>query len=271
MLDNEAQSDEWLEIANSHVDQGRWDEAVEACHKALKSEPHNLAVRGEVISKPEVCLQIGLFLLSRNEVERAIQYFHKSIELAPGRWESHMSLGRAYMQIGFDREAEEQFEEVLRLSPEEAGLAYETLGEMFARKKGNLRAAGRTEPSFKQALKIYLDRRLLEDATRVVLRLLDFRPESCERHRWLAELYVKQSRLAEAVEAYRVLVGLYPDDSPQDEVIDLYETVVSLDSSARWAVDALIDLYESVLESDATNESFRDRLEKLATIRMRVE
>ena len=210
MLDNEAQSDEWLEIANSHVDQGRWDEAVEACHKALKSDPHNLVVRGE-------------------------------------------------------------FEEVLRLSPEEAGLAYEMLGEMFARKKGNLRAAGRMEPSFKQALKIYLDRRLLEDATRVVLRLLDFRPESCERHRWLAELYVKQSRLAEAVEAYRVLVGLYPDDSPQDEVIDLYETVVSLDSSARWAVDALIDLYESVLESDATNESFRDRLEKLATIRMRVE
>ncbi len=328
---DDARRDQWLETAHAYANQGRWDEAIEAFQEALKSDPHDLDVRGYIISlslksgnysevihqhmecaeifrqqedldaavdryrevlrleetietqgsslrsadelaqvkesvkrvKPEVCLQIGRFFLLRNEVDIAVQYIRKSIELGPGRWESHMSLGRAYMQLGMDREAIDQFQEVSRLAPQEAAHAYEMLGEIFARKKG--RSVQNTKVWFQHAAEMYIKKNLLGDATRAYLRILDLEPENREILHSLGELYAKQERLAEAVETYRALAGLYADNKPLDKVIGLYEKVVSLDSSARWAIDALIDIYESVLEREPSNEKVRERLKKLAT------
>lgn len=317
---------QWLETANALANQGRWDEATAAYQEALKGDPHNLDVRGYIISlslksgdysevihqhmecaeifrqhgdldaaveryrevlrleetvenqgaslrdaneiaqvkesvkrvKPEVCLQIGRFFLQRNEVDQAVQYLRKSIELGPGRWESHMSLGRAYMQLGMDREAIDQFQEVSRLAPQEAAHAYEMLGEIFARKKG--RSVQNTKVWFQHAAEMYVKKNLLADATRAYLRILDLEPENRDILHSLGELYAKQDMLAEAVETYRALAGLYVDNKPLDKVIGLYETVVSWDPNARWAIDALIDIYESVIERNPTNINIRKRL-----------
>ena len=315
-----------LEIANAYANQGRLDEAIEAYQDALKSDPHNLDVRGYIIAlslksgawsevihqhmecaeifrhrgdldaavdryrevlrleetvesqgsslrpadeiaqvkeavkrvKPEVCLQIGRYFLQRNEVDQAVQYLRKSIELGPGRWEAHMSLGKAYMNLGMDKEAIDQFQEVSRLAPQEAAQAYEMLGEIFARKKG--RSVQNTKVWFQHAADMYVKKDLSADATRAYLRILDLEPDNRDILHALGDLYAKQERLQEAVETYRKLAGLYADNKPLDKVINIYETVVSWDPKARWAIDQLIDIYESVLERNPTNINIRKRL-----------
>lgn len=267
----------WSEVIHQHMEcaeifrqQGDLDAAVDRYREVLRLEETienqgtSLRAADEIAQvkesvkrvKPEVCLQIGRYFLVRNEVDQAVQYLRKSIELGPGRWEAHMSLGQAYMKLGMDKEAIDQFQEVSRLAPQEAAQAYEMLGEIFARKKGRQN----TKVWFQHAADMYVKKELLEDAIRAYLRILDLEPENRDIIHSLGELYAKQNMITEAVETFRKLAGLYADNKPLDKVINIYETVVSWDPKARWAIDKLIEIYESVLERNSTNINIRKRL-----------
>lgn len=269
----------WSEVIHQHMEcaeifrrQGDLDAAVDRYREVLRLEEtvenQGPTLRGadeidqvkESVKrvKPEVCLQIGRYFLQRNEVDQAVQYLRKSIELGPGRWEAHMSLGKAYMNLGMDKEAIDQFQEVSRLAPQEAAHAYEMLGEIFARKKG--RSVQNTKVWFQHAADMYVKKDLLADATRAYHRILDLEPDNRDIIHALGDLYAKQDRISEAVETYRKLAGLYADNKPLDKVINIYETVVSWDPNARWAIDKLIEIYESVLERNPTNINIRKRL-----------
>lgn len=269
----------WSEVISQHMEcaeifrqKGDLDAAVDRYREVLRLEEtvenqgSSLRAADEIAQvkesvkrvKPEVCLQIGRYFLHRGEVDQAVQYLRKSIELGPGRWEAHMSLGKAYMNLGMDKEAIDQFQEVSRLAPQEAAQAYEMLGEIFARKKG--RSVQNTKVWFQHAADMYVKKELLPDATRAYLRILDLEPENRDIMHALGDLYAKQEMLSEAVETYRKLAGLYVDNKPLDKVINIYETVVSWDPSAGWAIDQLIDIYESVLERNPTNINIRRRL-----------
>lgn len=267
----------WSEVIHQHMEcaeifrqQGDLDAAVDRYREVLRLEEtvenqgHSLRAADEIAQvkesvkrvKPEVCLQIGRYFLARNEVDQAVQYLRKSIELGPGRWEAHMSLGQAYMKLEMDKEAIDQFQEVSRLAPQEAAQAYEMLGEIFARKKGRQN----TKVWFQHAADMYVKKELLSDATRAYLRILDLEPENRDIIHALGELYAKQDMISEAVETFRKLAGLYVDNKPLDKVINIYETVVSWEPKTRWAIDNLIEIYESVLERNATNINIRKRL-----------
>lgn len=272
-------SGNWSEVIHQHMEcaeifqrLGDQDAAVERYREVLRLEEtvenqgESLRAADEIAHvkesvkrvKPEVCLQIGRYFLFRNEVDQAVQYLRKSIELGPGRWEAHMALGKSYMNLGMDKEAIDQFQEVSRLAPQEAAQAYEMLGEIFARKKG--RSVQNTKVWFQHAADMYVKKELLADATRAYLRILDLEPENRDIMHALGDLYAKQDMLGEAVETYRKLAGLYADNKPLDKVINIYETVVSWDPNARWAIDQLIEIYESVLDRNPTNINIRKRL-----------
>lgn len=269
----------WSEVIHQHMEcaeifrqQGDLDAAVDRYREVLRleetveSQGSSLRPADEIAQvkesvkrvKPEVCLQIGRYFLLRGEVDQAVQYLRKSIELGPGRWEAHMELGKAYMQLGMDKEAIDQFQEVSRLAPQEAAQAYEMLGEIFARKKG--RSVQNTKVWFQHAADMYVKKEQLKEATHAYLRILDLEPDNRDIMHALGDLYARQEKLAEAVETYRKLAGLYVDNKPLDKVINIYETVVSWDPHARWAIDQLIDIYESVLERNPTNINIRKRL-----------
>lgn len=243
----------------------RLEDAIQAQGSSLRSADE-IALVTETVKriKPEVHLQMGVSFLRKNEVDQAVEYLRLSIEGRPGSWEAHMALGRAYMQLGMDREAIDQFQEVSRLAPQEAAHAYEMLGEIFARKKG--RNPQNTKVWFQHAAEMYIKRDQPVEATRAYLRILDLEPQNRDILHSLGELYAKQNMRAEAVETYRTLAGLYVDNKPLDKVISLYETVVKIDPHSRWAIDALIDIYDSVLERNPTNHDIRNRLIDLLVV-----
>ncbi len=206
--------------------------------------------------KPEIYHQIGDYHLERGNIDLALQYLRKSQELAPGRWDTHMALGRAYMQKSMDKEAIGEFQEVLRLAPDESALAYEMLGEVFVRQG---RPPHSTVVWFQHAAEYYLKKQKLPDATRAFERILEFDPQNKEIIYNLGELYAQQGLKEQAVNTYRTLAEQYEQEGLLDKVIQVYETVVSWDPDSQWAVDKLIGIYEGVLRN-SNNISVRVRL-----------
>lgn len=249
--DREAAIDRYEEIL-------RLQETVESQGSSLRAGDDVSQVQhlvGQV--KPEIYYQIGLYRLDRDNVELALQYLRKSLELMPGRWDTHMALGRAYMRKQADKEAIGNFQEVLRLAPAESAPAHEMLGEIFIRQGRPPKSA---VPWFQHAANNYLKKNQLPDATRAYERILEFDQENKEILSSLGELYAKQGLKEQAVTTYKTLAELYEQEGLLDKVIQLYETVVSWDPESQWAVDKLISIYDGVLARNANNISVRVRL-----------
>lgn len=123
--------------------------------------------------KPKIYLRMGEFHQRLRNLDVALSYLRKSQEVGPGRWETHLALGRAYAQKEQYREAIGEFQEILRLSPEQSGTAYEMLGEIFLRQG---RPQNTVLPWFQRAAEHFLEGHRADDAKRVIARLLSLDP-----------------------------------------------------------------------------------------------
>ncbi len=207
--------------------------------------------------KPEIFYQIGRFNLERQAVDVALQYLRKSHELHPGRWQTHMALGQAYMEKELDKEAIGEFQEVLRLAPEESAQAYEMLGEVFVRQG---RSPHTTMVWFQHAGEFYLKKGLLDDAVRTYERILTLDPSNRDIINHLGELYLKQGAREKAVQVYFTLAQMYEPEGVLDKVITLYENIVQLDPGNEHARNKLIAIYQGIVERDPSNYGMRMRL-----------
>jgi tetratricopeptide (TPR) repeat protein len=61
------------------------------------------------------------------DMERAVQYFERAIELRPGYWENYNRLGICYYTFGRYQDAAEQFRRVIMIQPDNY-MGYGTLG-----------------------------------------------------------------------------------------------------------------------------------------------
>lgn len=269
---------DYAEVIHQHMDcaeifhlQGDRDAAIERYEEILRlqetvasqgtslgggddvSQVHHLV--GQV--KPEIFHQIGANHLERSNVDLALQYLKKSQELAPGRWDTHMALGRAYMQKKMDKEAIGEFQEVLRLAPDESAMAYEMLGEVFVRQG---RPPHSTVVWFQHAAEYYIKKQQLGDAIRCYERILEFDPQNKDILLSLGDLYAQQGSRDQAINTYRTLAELFEKEQLLDKVIHLYETIVGWDPQCQWAIDKLVSIYEGVLARNPTNISVRTRL-----------
>jgi len=127
--------------------------------------------------KPEIYRRIGESRLEHQNVEQALQYLTKARELAPGVWQTHLALGRAYLAKQTYKEAIGELQEVLRLAQEPAAQAqaYELIGEVFM---GQGRPAAATSTWFERAAELWLQADRPEQAGQARQRLADLGPST---------------------------------------------------------------------------------------------
>ena len=104
--------------------QGRIDEAIEECHKAIAVDPDY----GNPYN------DIGVYLMQKGDLDGAIPWFEKAKQ-AP-RYEPrqfpYMNLGRIYLRKGQWAEAMREFEEGVRVAPKDQDMR-KLLHELRAR------------------------------------------------------------------------------------------------------------------------------------------
>lgn len=127
--------------------------------------------------KPEIYRRAGEARLQLGHLEVAVHYLEVAQELAPGVWQTHLALGRAYLATQSYKAAIGELQEVLRLtqSGEQAAQAqaYQLIGEVFVAQG---RPAVATITWFERAAQLWLQADRPQEAGQAYQRIADLDP-----------------------------------------------------------------------------------------------
>ncbi|MCE1248072.1 MAG: tetratricopeptide repeat protein [Firmicutes bacterium] len=204
-----------------------------------------------------IFFNLGYLYLEKGALDESISCLQKSLEFNPGDAKTHTLLGQVYMQKGQDNEATGEFQEVVRLAPDEAAYAYEMLGEIFIRK-------GKPPQSsitwFKNAGDLYLRHEQFEEAIRAYERILSFEPGNKSVLEKLGEIYFKQGWKEQALDIYKQLAEIYGKEGLLDRVIIIYEKLSEWDPENIEVRDKVIEIYRRIVKMDPSNLNARHKL-----------
>jgi len=130
-----------------YIDMEQWDQAIEACEKALtnilydtpamayynmgwayyKKGDYDTALKkyeSALVQEPDTVLlpllekNRGIVLLAKGRTAEALKHLQKSVELMPSLAESYYWIGQCHVQQKNRAKAKEAFQEVIKLAPE---------------------------------------------------------------------------------------------------------------------------------------------------------
>ncbi|MFP4497504.1 MAG: tetratricopeptide repeat protein, partial [Vulcanimicrobiota bacterium] len=204
-----------------------------------------------------IFFNMGYLYMEKNSLDEAVSSLQKSLEYNASDAKTHALLGQVFMQKELDKEAIGEFQEVVRLAPDEAAYAYEMLGEIFIR-------SGKPPQStvvwFRNAGDLYVRHQQYEEAIRAYERILSFEPDNKDVILRLGEIHAEQGNSQRAFEIYRDLAEIYKNDGLLDKVIGVYEKLLEWDPENTEARQKIIEIYQKILEMDPSNLSARSKL-----------
>jgi tetratricopeptide (TPR) repeat protein len=207
---------------------------------------------------------LGYILLERGEVDDAISYFKKSLEINPNFSEPHNNLGDALIQVGRTNEGMAHFKRAVELvaaDPSTYAASYYNYGNAWLQTGhpeeaiNHFRTALSAYPRFGKAwnnLGVALMRvGQTNEAFPCFQNAIAADPELADPHKNLAHLLVIRGEIATAVEQYEKALTIRPDyeeafnnlvrllvaQGRTDEAIRHYERKLRLDESAELRND----------------------------------
>ena len=152
----------WYYLGRAKYSENRFEEAISAFKECLKRDPQNIkaqdnlglsyqalgrlseavaayrdaiAWQTQTLEKyPGPFLNLGILLMEQNQVQEAISYIRKAIEISPEESRSHEELGKAYSRLNELEEAQQELEKAVALAPDIAS-GHFMLGQVY-RKRG---------------------------------------------------------------------------------------------------------------------------------------
>lgn len=253
---------------------------------------------------------LGYLLLEKNQLNDAVTYFKKSVEVNPNFSEPHNNLGDALIRLGQTNEGMGHFRKALELIQSDrntAAASYYNYGDAWLE-------TGHPEEAIKQfnkALEIYptfskaqnnlgcayLRLGQTNEAQFWFQKAIETDPELADAHNNLAGMLVLRRQLDDAVAQYREVVRIRPDfpgafqnlvglllaQGKPDEAIKCYEQALHANKTAglhndfanllvsQKRPDEAIKHYEQAVQLSPTNGEFHYNLAVVLALRGRFD
>lgn len=257
------------------MNQGRFDQAIAACHQALKLQPDYLPAY----------LTLGNTLHFQGKIEAALRAYSLALELEPNFPEVHANIGTMWFKMKRWEQAISSYETALKLNPNLAAV-YWNLGKVF-------QTVGRIDESitaWQKALELQpnlveaefnfefgnsLARRgLWEEAVKNYQRAIALKPNWAEVYSNLGSVRSQQGQEAEAIQYYQKAIELNPD-LPQphlylghifynqggvEQAIYHYQQSIKLKPDYTDSYANLANLYAKIGKIEAAIQNFEQAL-----------
>jgi tetratricopeptide (TPR) repeat protein len=168
------------------------------------------------------CNNLGTILLQKGQVDQAIAYFQRALEIQPDYLMAHLNLGSAFSQKGEVDKAITQFQKVLEIQPGDAK-AHSNLGMVLLQKGRvdeamvHLQKALEIEPNFAEAQNNLgwglFQVGQLDKAIRHLQRALEIQPGLVMAHLNLGTALIQKGRVEEGIVHFQKAVELKPADA----------------------------------------------------------
>jgi tetratricopeptide (TPR) repeat protein len=135
-----------------------------------------------------VWTNLGNTLVQRKQLDEAIPYYLRAVQLAPWERETHWNAGTAYMRLGDVNRAEDEYRESVRLDPAFPP-GWASLGQL-----------------------LYYRRHDVPGAMAAYRKALEIAPYYAEGNAMLAQALAAQGDIGGAIEHYRRALAVDPDD-----------------------------------------------------------
>jgi predicted TPR repeat methyltransferase len=264
-----------MDIALSHANEGRFDEARDIYRKVLSAEPRNLqALQMQAI----VSEQLG-------DNTRAIKLFKKALKIDGSFADARYNLGNLYLRAGQYKMAEACYRLVTKQAPDFAS-AFNNSG-LAMRHTGKFEEA---EACFKRALELEPDAAYIlnnlgnlcgdtlrpDEAENCYTRAIKAHPHYVDSHINLGKLFNDTQRYDEAANSFRQALTLSPEHADAhnnlaialreaghlEQAIEHAREAIRLDPGPAYPFYIMGKLMEQTGQPDQAIEAYRSCLER---------
>jgi len=165
---------------------------------------------------------LGDQFAKQGNLEKAIRYYRRALEVDPGSAVAHNNLASALARLGKLEEAKTHYQEALRIAPRFAG-AQVNLATFLAQEGNSQKATGHYEKALEMDPflfeahynlgTLYSNQKNHEAAREHYEKALELKPDFAQAHEAIGNVLLKLRKFEEAVVHYREAIKLRPESA----------------------------------------------------------
>ncbi|NIM15823.1 MAG: tetratricopeptide repeat protein [Candidatus Aminicenantes bacterium] len=202
--------DSFCNIGNNHLQDGEYEEAIEAFRNAIKYDSNHV----------DAYIGLASALSGAGRYDEAVNAYNKVITTQPDNSDAHMGLGIALSELGRYDEALEAYKKAIAIQPEPDADTYNRMGYILQKQKKYNEAIEKyqesikSDPGYADAYKNMGDVLLIQkkyiEAIKEYKKVIEIQPDVAAAYNAYVEL--TKSKYNETRDAYLEAIKINPND-----------------------------------------------------------